>query len=1049
MRLRLAVLLALAAAAGPAVGGSSRTKTEERRAFHPRAVGMPGATRLAGYARRLEMERTTPFGAIRFRRAGPEIQGGRIVAIAFPRARPDTILVAFASGGLWRTENRGGSWESLFDRESSMTIGDLALGDDEGRVLWVGTGENNSSRSSYAGTGVFKSTDAGKTWTNAGLPDSHHVGRIVVDPTRPDTVWVASLGPLYTEGGERGVYKTTDGGRTWRRTLFVDARTGIVDLAADPSDANVLYAAAWERDRKAWNFLESGPGSGIFKSRDGGETWSRLSGGFPSGDGVGRIGLAISPARPTTVYAVLDNQARRPETEAADEDAPSGELTPRRLRTLTDGQAAELPPDVLQRFLDRNDFPKDLKAKALLKDLKGGKVKVADLVAYLSDANRDLFETDVVGAEVWRSDDAGATWARTHEKRLDQVFFSYGYYFARIAVAPDDADRVWIVGVPLLRSTDGGKTFEGLDRHGVHVDHHAVAFDPERSRRIALGNDGGLNLSWDGGATWTKVNNLPVGQFTTIAVDDATPYNVLGGLQDNGTMRGPSDYVPGKSDPGAWKSIGGGDGSCVQVDPKDRNVVYTASQFGYATRQNLKTGERARIRPRPALKEKPLRYNWVTPFLISPHAREVLYYGTNRLFRSFDRGETWTAISGDLTSNREPGDVPFGTITTIAESPKKFGVIWVGTDEGRVWGTRDGGATWKDLGAGKGGKGIAADRWVTRVVASAHEEGTVYVSQNGYRDDDFAPYVFRSTDYGESWTSLARGLPDEPVNTIREDPKARNVVFVGTDLGAFVSLDRGDTWEALTGGLPHVPVHDLAIHPKEGDVVLGTHGQSVWIADVSPLRALSPEVRKKDLHAFPAKGAEWERRRGYGIHPFVAHWRPIPTERRLAWWAGPSTKGETRITVRDGWGNVWAERTADTRPGLNVFVYDLTADPKRADAAEIERRRREGERAEAREDLRKRFAPKPPEGGPAEKEGAASAAEEGDEEGDEAVEKPLRADVLALLADPLIERRARYLPPGTYSIEIAVGDRAVRTKLTVKAPKGKGEEDDDGPEPDR
>ena len=410
------------------------------------------------------MEKASPLAAIRFRNVGPEIQGGRIVDIAAPRTRPDTLLVAFASGGLFRTENQGGSWTPLFDHESAMTIGAIAIGDGDGNVLWVGTGEANSSRSSYAGTGVFKSTDGGKSWKNTGLPDSHHIGRIVVDAKNPDTVFVASAGPLYTYGGDRGVFKTTDGGATWKRVLFVDGTTGAIDLVQDPTRPNVLFAATWQRDRKAWDFLESGKGSGIWKTTDGGATWKRLAGGLPEGDTVGRIGLALSAARPDRIYAVVDNQARRPASEVPDDETPPGELTARRLRVMTAEQFAKLDPAVVQRFLSSNGYPTKLKAKALQRDVKSGKVTVADLVAYLKDANRDLFETQVEGAEVYRSDDGGATWKKPYAGRLDKVFYNYGYYFSQIFVAPDDADRVYFGGVPMLRSTDGGKTWAGIDQ---------------------------------------------------------------------------------------------------------------------------------------------------------------------------------------------------------------------------------------------------------------------------------------------------------------------------------------------------------------------------------------------------------------------------------------------------------------------------------------------------------------------------------------------------------------------------------------------------------
>ena len=1018
------------------------TKEQERDRFHPHRDGMPPEPRLAGYERRLQMEKDSLLKGLRFRAVGPEVQGGRIVDIEAPAAHPDAYVVAFATGGLWRTDNRGGSWTPLFDRESCITIGDVALGDADGQTIYVGSGENNSSRTSYAGTGVFKTTDGGRTWRNLGLTDSHHIGRIVVDAKDPRTLYVAATGHLYTNNTERGVYKSTDGGESWTRVLFVDDRTGAIDLVQDPSRPEVLYAAMWERARTARNFLESGPGSGIWKTTDAGAHWTRLGGGLPTGATVGRIGLALPAVRPQTVYAVIDNQSLRPESDPLDEETPPGELTARRLRALSADAFARLDDAVVTRFLRRYDFPKSLKAAALKRDVKAGKITIADLIAYLSDANRDLFERQIEGSEIYRTDDGGATWARTHRDRLEKIYYSYGYYFGRISVDPTDADRIYFGGVPMLGSSDGGKTWKGLDQRGVHVDHHVMFVDPRAPQRLALGNDGGLNLSFDRGQTWTKVNNLPVGQFTTLALDDAKPYNIVGGLQDNGVMRGPSTFVPGKSDPSAWKAIYGGDGAAVAIDPKDASIVYAGYQFGYSARLNLKTGDRTRIRPRPELsaekKEKPLRYNWVTPLLVSPHSREIVYYGANRLYRSFDRGETWEAISDDLTSGPEQGDVPFGTITTVSESPKRFGLLYAGTDEGKVWLTRDGGLNWTDLSSG-----LAPGRWVTRVVASSFDEGTVYVSQNGYRDDEFSPYVFRSTDYGKTWQSLAAGLPAEPVNTVREDPKAKNLLYVGTDMGVFVSLDSGQTWMAMAGGLPHVPVHDLQVHPREGDLVLATHGRSVYLTEAAPLRKLTPEVMGKAVFVFPIKDVPGNPSRGYGEHPWIT-WPRQPVVARIAYWAHAA--GPVTLAIKDDNGSLWQEITDAAQPGMNVLEYDLGVDPKRADAAEAVAKTKAREK-EAREKALTEKTAKSPSPAPS----PTPAAEEEDENAERPEKtastsgKPmLDPELERLLADPMRATRKRYLPAGgTYTVEVRAGGATATSKLKIKPPKGDDADEED------
>ncbi len=1037
------------------------TKEQERLKFHPQRLGMDAAARLTGYQKRLDLEKTSLLSEIRFRSVGPEVQGGRVVEIAAPAKHPDSLIVAFASGGLWRTDNRGGAWAPLFDGQPTLTIGAFAVADSDGNTIYVGTGESNSSRTSYAGVGMYKTTDGGKTWQAIGLSDTHHIGKVLVDPRDSQTVYVAAVGHLYTENPERGVFVTRDGGKSWARTLFVDERTGAIDLAQDPKNLDVLYATTWERARTAANFLESGPGSGIWKSADAGRTWKRLSGGLPTGATVGRIGLSIAASRPQTVYAVFDNQARRPASEIFDEETPPGELTPRRLKKMTAEGFAKLEDAVITRFLRRNDFPKAVKPARLKKDVKAGRITIADLVAYMQDANRELFENQVVATEVYRSDDGGATWKRTHEGRIDKVFHSYGYYFGRIAVDPADPERVYIQGVPMLTSTDGGKTWKGIGGRGVHGDHHAIFIDPKVPQRLAIGNDGGINVSYDYGETWTKLNNLPVGQFTLIAVDGADPYNIVGGLQDNGVMRGPSTYRYGKTDPQAWKSIYGGDGSCVVIDPKDPDVVYAALQFGVAARLNVKTGERTRIRPRPELsakkKEKPLRYNWITPFLLSPHSREILYYGANRLYRSFDRGDTWTAISEDLTSNPEQGDVPFGTITTISESPKKFGVIYAGTDEGKIWGTRDGGASWTDL-----SKGLAKSRWVTRVLASAFDEGTVYATQSGYRNDEFAAYVFRSTDYGKTWQSLAAGLPAEPVNVIREDPKAKHLLYLGTDWGVFASLDRGATWTAMRGGLPRVAVQDLVVEPRSGDLVAATHGRSVFVGEAAPLRKLKEAAPSAPLIAFPVKPIKESLRRGYGENPWTPFFRIDPSV-RIAYWS--VSGAPVKLAIKDENGMLWKELDGTSRRGMNVIEYDLSTDAKLADAAEAKAREKAlakekekekekskdgGESKEGDKEKKKDAAPagsKPDK--PVGKAAAAAkkpASDEDEEEEEEAGKpdeerpaagppRPLDPEIYDLLADPLRATRKRYLPPGKYTIEIRSGESVEKTTLKVEAEK--------------
>jgi photosystem II stability/assembly factor-like uncharacterized protein len=947
-------------------------KLEELRTFHQPVRGMPAEERRQGYELRLKMERESPLSQVLFRNVGPTIQGGRIVDIAVPDGEPAGLMIAFATGGLWRTSNMGTTWEPLFERESAFGIGDIDVWGHGGKVIWVGTGEANSSRTSYAGTGVFKSEDGGKTWQHMGLEESHHIGRILIHPRNPNTVYVAAIGHLYSWNEERGVYRTKDGGRTWEHVLKVNERTGAIDIAMHPNNPSVLFACMWERDRRAWNFLESGPGSGLYRSDDGGDTWSRVTGGLPDGQYVGRIGVGICRTKPNVMYALIDNQAPRPEAGRDDERVPSGELTLRRLQMLNEEQFLQVPRDVLARFF-RRSLP-DLNLDEVIQKIRAGEMKVQDIIDRLRDANATMFEDNIIGAELYRSEDGGRTWRRTHQFRLDGLYNTYGYYFGQVGVDPVNPDKVFVLGVPILMSEDGGRTFRSVGGRGVHVDHHAIWIDPRWPQRIAIGNDGGLNLSWDGGNTWQKVNNLPVGQFTTIALDNARPYRIYGGLQDNGTMRGPSTHDPLRDDMWEWETIGGGDGATVQVDTRTNELVYTSSQFGSANARNYQTNEAWSITPRAAAGEPPLRYNWVTPFLISPHHQDILYYGANRVFRSLDQGRTWTAISDDLTGGPRQGDVPYGTCTTLSESPLQFGLLYVGTDNGRVWRTEDGGTTWREI-----SRGLVPFKWVSRIVASPHDVDTVYVALSGYREDDFAPYLFRSADRGETWTRISYGLPNEPINVVREDPLVPDLLYVGTDMGVFLSWDAGRTWTVFTGNLPHTPVHDLQVHPRDREIVLGTHGRSVFVANVSLIQQLTADVRAKPVHVFPvapvSRSAMW----GYERRSPYAEYNPDRTV-RVAFWL--SSAGAVRVVIKDASGAVVKEVDATGVYGLNFLDVSLMLSPGK---------------------------PIPPEG---------------------LDWKP--QTVQEILKDPFEEYRPKYLAAGNYTIEISSAGQSASTRLELR-----------------
>ncbi|MGQ9619273.1 MAG: VPS10 domain-containing protein [Candidatus Aminicenantia bacterium] len=789
------------------------------------------------------MRNTSIFRNLKWRCVGPEFMGGRITDIEIPQNKEFTIYIGVASGNVWKTENNCTTWTPIFDGESTFTIGDIAIAPSNPEIIWVGTGESNSSRSSYAGTGVFKSTDGGKTWKNMGLHDSHHIGRIIIHPENPNIVFVAVVGHLFTENEERGLFKTTDGGKTWKKVLYINSRTGVSDVVFDPSDPNIIYAASWERIRRPWNFIGSGEGSGIWKSTDGGETWKRLTNGFPTGKNVGRIGIALSPSNPNVIYALLDNQAQR------QVEKKEGELEIENLKKMSKEEFIKLEPKKLERFLRKYNVPKEYRAEVVISMVKNGEITIQQLYNYLMDANRALFEANVVGAEVYRSDDKGETWKKANEKYIDNFYYSYGYYFGNIRVSPDDENQIYILGVSILKSDDGGKTFRRIDGRGVHADHHALWIDPKNPERLILGNDGGINISYDRGRTWQKINNLPIGQFYTVTVDMEKPYNIYGGLQDNGVLYGPSTHVSEFGVPDPWKSLYGGDGAYVQVDPLDSNIVYVESQFGNIARINKKNGGRKNIKPIAKINEPPLRYNWQTPYLISPHNPFTIYYGANKVFKSLNRGDTWICISPDLTTNPQPqGNVPYGTITTLSESPLKPGLIYAGTDDGNLWVTKNDGVTWEIISSN------LPKKWVSRVVASKYEEGTVFVSLTGYRDDDFEKYLYISTDFGKTWKSISEGLPSESINVIREDPEVKDILYLGTDLGVYVSINRGKSWYSLCGNLPTTPVHDLIVHPRDTELVIGTHGRSVYVIKVDLIqKMIKDKIYEKEMHLFEIK----------------------------------------------------------------------------------------------------------------------------------------------------------------------------------------------------
>ncbi len=819
--------------------------------------------RMKAIAQRKELGKKSLLNEIPFRNIGPVTMSGRVVDIEANPEDPTEFYVAYASGGLWYTKNNGLSFTPIFDSEDILTIGDIAVNWSK-KIIWIGTGEVNSSRSSYSGIGIYKSINNGKSWDYLGLPESHHIGKILLHPTDENTVWIAALGHLFSPNKERGVYKTTDGGKTWKQTLYIDENTGAVEMDINPKNPDELYAAAWYRTRSAWNFEEGGKTSGIYKSTDGGNNWKLVTmdgSGFPTGDGIGRIGLAVYPKNPQIVYAILDNQNNKPDT--AKKDTSIYRLED--LKDLTKEKFAQLENKKLDSFLLRNRmFPK-YNAQMLKDWVAADKYKPTVLHDYLN-VNTG-FEADPIGCEIFRSDNGGQSWKKVNEKEVG-IFFTYGYYFAKIYVSPYNENKVYALGFSSQVSTDGGKTWKSMDKNNVHGDHHALWINPKKDSHLINGNDGGCFITYDDGEVWFKANTPAVGQFYAITTDNAKPYNVYGGLQDNGVW-----YVPSQTGrnffggtglgltSGNEVNIGGGDGMQVQIDTRDNATVYYGSQFGSYARSNRITREGTkRISPRHQLGEFPFRFNWQSPILLSPHNQDIVYFGSNHFHRSMNKADTMITMTGDLSNGKKEGNVPYGTLTTISESPSRFGLIYTGTDDGNIHLTKDGGYSWEQLNQtmpvpSKSSKKQIINYklqthglWVSRVLASQHKEARVYITLNGYRFDNFSPYVYVSEDYGASWKQLGKDLPNEPVNVIREDPKDDSILYVGTDGGLYVSFDAGNNFMMWNNGLPKsVPVQDIAIQSRENEIVLGTHGRSIYIAKLDDVQMLKkdPEWMKK------------------------------------------------------------------------------------------------------------------------------------------------------------------------------------------------------------
>ena len=790
---------------------------------------------------------------LQFREIGPAAMGGRIDDFAVVESNPNLMYAASASGGVFKTVNGGITWVPVFDDQPVSTIGDVTVSQSEPDTVWVGTGESNNRQSSSWGNGVYKSTDGGKTWTNMGLKDTHHIGRIVIHPSNPNIVYVAAAGHLWGPNEERGVFKTIDGGKTWTKALSINADTGVNDIAMDAMNPDTLYAGAYQRRRSAFGFNGGGPGSALYRTTDGGATWKKLTDGLPKTE-TGRIAVDVYRRNSNIVYALI-------------ESAESG---------------------------------------------------------------------------LYRSDDKGETWKKMSNYNPRPM------YFSQVRIDPNNDQRIWVAGVQMGYSEDGGKTFNTTLVSRIHVDYHAIWIDPANSSNMIVGCDGGIHLSKDRGKSWDSREQIAIAQFYEIAYDMKKPYSVCGGLQDNNTWCGPSATLStGGIRNNDWYTVQGGDGFYAQIDPVDSYIVYAESQDGNIVRRDLRTHEAKSIRPRETDdKMSRYRFQWNSPMLISKHDRKTIYYGGNYMFKSTDQGDNWKPIGPDLTTNtdrrkldimgrkmedrtvlsRNDGVANFPTISTISESPVRAGIVWAGTDDGNLQVSRDG-ETWKNVGANI--SGVPKGTYVSRIVTSAFDAGTAYVTFDGHRSNDFNVYFFKTTDFGEHWTDISNGLPKSggTLHVVREHPKNRDLLFAGTEYGLFVSFDRGANWQELKNNLPRVPVFDIQIHPRDNDLILATHGRAVWILDsISALEKLAGS-KDKPVDVFDVRNTiEWRlaRLRDFDGHDhFVGQNPPVGAMIDYYVKSKPDAK-DVKIRILDKAGKlVRAIPVTKVDAGVNRVVWDL------------------------------------------------------------------------------------------------------------------------------
>jgi len=915
---------------------------------------------------------------LRWRNIGPANMSGRITDIDAVESDWRHVVVASASGGVWKSVNGGTTWESIFDDYGSASIGAVAIFQPDPDIIWVGAGEPNNRNSVAWGDGVYRSDDGGETFQHMGLEDTHQIARVLTHPTDPDIVWVAAIGHLWGYSGDRGVFKTTDGGRTWERVFYVDEKTGCSALEMDPADPDVLYAGMYQRLRRPWRFDSGGPNGGIFKSTDGGVTWTKLTRGLPTGE-TGKIGLAVARSNPKVVMAFV-------EAEQAEEE---GDLS-------------------------------------------------------------------VPRSGVYRSEDAGASWEYVN------TYNNRPFYYSHIWINPVDDEIVYLLTTRMFISYDGGRNLERAGG-GIHGDYHALWADPNQRDRLYVGTDGGVGLTHDHDQTYIFFDTIPVSQFYAVGVDMRDPYYVYGGLQDNGTWGGPSNSRDGRGIlTDHWASVGGGDGFHVQVDPTDWRTVYLESQGGSISRLDALTRSRSSIRPREqnilnyeeavsaedterneaAGWRGPFRFNWSSPIVLSPHNPHTVLFGGNYLFRSVDRGEHWKIISPDL-STRDPvkmdrdsggltrdvtGAETHCTIISISESPLEPGMIWVGTDDGNVQLTRNDGVSWTNL---RGNiRGVPEGTWVSRVEASRFDQGTAYVTFDGHRSDDFEPYVYKTTDFGASWTRITDGIPSgHSVYVIEEDRRNPDLLFVGTEFGTFFTIDGGKEWVPLKNGLPTVAVHDLLIHPRENDLIAGTHGRGIWIMDdITSLQQLTREVMAEDSALFqPRRATDWESvsRGGSRGHLYYSGQNPRDGT-SISFWLRSKPDGPAALKITDVTGALSRTVEVAAKAGVNTFRWDLRMDPtQEAVQRFVDRTRMQVERALEREEI---------ELSPADHREVEQLLDRLSSETDPATVNLLAVRVYEKLGFGGYRRglRGPQAEPGTYRVDLTVGETTLTTTVEVR-----------------